>query len=86
MCSAKNATSWLDHALCSEHVSRSLSKVYVDYESSLSNHFPLQLSLDFSFKINKSTSDNYIIENMVNWNEITEANKVTIRSDIDNII
>lgn len=80
LCPARNSTSWLDHILCTENVAHIVTGVFIDYDSAIYDHFCIY----FDLKLNDIQSEHVIdtgefIEKMVNWNKITEDNKIHIK-------
>ena len=83
LCPARSITSWLDHILCSQGISKSISNVFVKYNVALFDHFPICFTLNLSFDFDNSAPTNSLKEKMVNWSLITDRNKVKIASAID---
>ena len=46
LCPSKNSTSWLDHVLCTQGMVNIVSQVFIDYKSSIYDHFPVFFMLD----------------------------------------
>ena len=41
LCPAKSTTSWLDHILCTSHLSECVQDIFVEYSNAIYAHFPL---------------------------------------------
>ena len=86
LCPSRDSTSWLDHILCSNHVEQSICKIYVDYNKTVFDHFPLNFELDIICnyeELNSSkqsiVNNNSLTNDMVNWNKINNRDVVVIK-------
>ena len=91
LCPARSTTSWLDHILCTCGIAEGISDVYVNYEMALFDHFPLHFNFDFKLESNVCLSNegddntnDAMMNKMVDWGKVSEANKNYIKSYIDN--
>ena len=82
LCPAKNTTSWLDHILYSRSAADLISKVYVNYECAIYDHFPVHFNLDIMLSSNSFQGD-LSIKQLVYWNKISERSKEDIKLFID---
>ena len=85
LCPAKNTTSWLDHVVCSSRLVNGISNMYVDYEGSLYDHFPLYFDLEFSIEYIYHDKDISFM-NFVDWHKMTEADESEVRRKIDELL
>ena len=75
LCPAKNSTSWLDHILCTSHLTKYFSNVFVDFKYAIFDHFPL--CFDFNFVKNSHKVSRHVLQSdsFVNWNIMKESDK-----------
>ena len=85
LCPAKDSTSWLDHVFASKAAAQSISDIYVDYESSIFDHFPLCFEYAFNAEL-VHVKKGPQLEKMVNWTRVNERDKLLITSKIDNMV
>ena len=86
LCPSYNTSSWLDHILCTDELLLKVSNVFINYDISAFDHFPLQFDFSFSFNISHVLNEDELISNMVNWNDIKNADIDFIKACIDNAI
>ena len=86
LCPAKDSTSWLDHIFASYPAMQAISNIHIDYTSSIYDHFPLCFEYAFHAEQVFVKKTGVLIEKMVNWNKVKEKDKITISSNIDDII
>ena len=82
LCPARNSTSWLDHILCIKNMSHIVTDVFIDYDSAIYDHFCLSFDLKWNYNINLDvvSNDETIIKKMVNWNKISNNDKIHIKA------
>ena len=85
-----NATSWLDHIFCTVEVSTNISNVYINYEHTIFDHFPMFFHFNFSVdSVHLADNrDNILLNNdlvnrLVHWSHIDDNQKSDISLSID---
>ena len=87
LCPARSTTSFLDHVLCSKNLKESISNLFVNYEISLYDHFPLYFNLEFELAFNRRESDAIVShDEFVDWKNINKADKDLISNKLDDLI
>ena len=86
LCPAKDSTSWLDHIFASEPAAKRLTNVFIDYNSSIYDHFPLCFQYAFHDEQIFMKKPDVQVEKMINWNRLNEKEKSKISYKIDELI
>ena len=86
LCPAYNTSSWLDHILCTKEISLNVSNVFINYDISAFDHFPLQFDFKFDFNISDVLNEEEVINSMVNWSDLKNIDIECIKAFIDNAI
>ena len=86
LCPAKDSTSWLDHIFASEPAAKRLTNVFIDYNSSIYDHFPLCFQYAFHDEQIFMKKPDVQVEKMINWNRVNEKDKSIISCKIDELI
>ena len=77
-----NTTSYIDHVLCNVNMYEKLQNVAVNYNLSLYDHFPLEVT--FNLKVCNKTCPNTIkTDFFVDWNNLTDNDLLSYRRNID---
>lgn len=86
LCPAKNTTSWLDHIMGTEKAVDRITKIYIDYELAIYDHFPLCFSFNFSFMHNQYPNGTISTNDFVDWNRIDKSMENEIKQELDDHI
>ena len=86
LCPAKDSTSWLDHIFASKPAMQGISNIYIDYNSSIYDHFPLCFEYAFQVEQVYVKKTGIQIKKMVNWSRVNEKDKIIISGKIDDLI
>lgn len=86
LCPTKDSTSWLDHIVCTEQLTRAISNVSVGYGAALFDHFPVCFEIDISVCYLVRDSDNECVNEFVKWHKMKNDDKLEIRDYIDRAI
>ena len=72
---AHSTTSWLDHVLMSNSLFEICRNVFINYDLSLFDHFPLCFSFNLDLNLNSlsSQNNNINVENFVKWHKMMKS-------------
>ena len=79
---ARNASSWLDHIVCSKNGVDSISNTIFNYEAAIYDHFLIHFNLKTDFECNVTKTVNSFIT-FVDWGKISKANKRVIKTSME---
>ena len=82
---AHNTTSWLDHILCSQNLCNYVSEISINYDLSLYDHFPVEISFNVDLEINKNKRI-VDIESFIDWDRLSDVDKDSYRCNLDRLI
>ena len=86
LCPAKDSTSWLDHIFCTKVVAKRVSNIYIDYEASIYDHFPLHFEFEFSIQRGNCKQKQFSSERMVKWHKLSEKDKALIKKKMELLV
>ena len=83
LCPSRDTTSWLDHVVCTPNISDKISKICVEYDNALYDHFPLSFYLNISFDTIPVLDKDNVVREFVNWNRMSVEDRCAIAGYID---
>ena len=86
LCPAKDSTSWLDHIFCTKVVANRIRNIYIDYESSIYDHFPLHFEFEFIIQQTTCKQKELSSKHMVKWHQLSEKDKASIKMEIELLV
>ena len=86
LCPAKDSTSWLDHIFCTKVIAKRIRNIYIDYEASIYDHFPLHFEVEFPIQRTPCIQKQFLSERMVKWHQLSEKDKDLIKKKMDVLV
>ena len=83
LCPSRDTTSWLDHVVCTPNISDKISKICVEYDNEVYDHFPLSFYLNISFDTIPVIDKDNVVREFVNWNRMSVEDRCVIAGYID---
>ena len=83
LCPAKSTTSWLDHILCTSHLSDCIQDISVDYDNAIYDHFPLCFNMCLPISFKNYSEGMFSTEKFVGWNKMDESVEKQVTLNIE---
>ena len=79
---AHSTTSWIDHILMSNNIFKVIRNVFINYDLSLYDHFPLCFSLDLKFNNINDINNNKNKTKYVKWHKMSKSDFVKYNENV----